>query len=429
CVGCCTPDRLSKHTLLQKKRENRHVDLIWRGIRALQGHHNRDYVLQTRSMSMLKIALVTNHPPPFRIPIYQKIGRTADIALQAIFCSAREPNRQWDVPYMSFDHVFLKERFVQRGSNFIHNNPDVLAALKRLAPSVIITTGFNPTFLYAFAYAIAKGIPHVPMTDGTDVSEKSLSAWHKALRRLVYSRSCAFIAASYGGLRLYKSYGVEPERCFQSCLCIDNAAYADMPECEEKKFDLIFCGRMVQEKNPMFALGVAEGVAHRLGRRVSILFVGTGEQREAVRAQAARLPELVSAEFHGHATQHELPALYHSARIFLFPTLRDVWGVVANEACAAELPIIVSPHSGVVDELVQNGENGFVCPLNPSLWADRAAALLVGDDTYRRFARRSRALASRYTFEHAAAGVIDACRYATGERRPDRRAHPRREAG
>ena len=60
--------------------------------------------------------------------------------------------------------------------------------------------------------------------------------------------------------------------------------------------------------------------------------------------------------FHGFAAQRELPDLYRSAKVFLFPTLADVWGVVANEACAAGLPVIVSPHAGVAGELVRDDD-------------------------------------------------------------------------
>jgi glycosyltransferase involved in cell wall biosynthesis len=378
---------------------------------------------------MPKIALITNHPPPFRIPIYEKIGSTPGVDLQAIFCSAREPNRQWELPPLAFNHVFLKERFVTRGSNFIHNNPDVFSVLTRLAPDVIITTGFNPTFLYAFVHAMVKGIAHVPMTDGTEASEKALSGWHKALRRFVYSRSQAFIAASYGGLRLYKNYGVSADRVFQSCLCIDNDAYARKTDIDEKKYDLAFCGRIVQEKNPLFALQVAEGVARKLGRKTRILFIGTGEQEQETKADAARKSALVEATFHGHAGQDELPALYRSAYVFLFPTARDVWGVVANEACAAGLPIIVSPHAGVAGELVVDGDNGFICDLHADQWVERAALLLTDDAMYRKCAERSMALVSRYTFEHAAAGIVDACRYAVNERHTEKLKAAGRKAG
>lgn len=372
-----------------------------------------------KGTKMLRIALITNHPPPFRIPIYHKVARTPDVDLQVIFCSPREPNRQWDLPPMQFNHSFLKEHFVQRGSNFIHNNPDVLWKLKQIAPDVIVTTGFNPTHLYAFAYAVLRGIPHVPMTDGTDQSEQALSRVHRMIRKLVYARSQAFLSASFGGRRLYENYGIAAERCFQSCLCTDNAAFLQEVPSVEKAYDMIFCGRIVEDKNPLFTLDVAEGVAKKLQRKVRVLFVGTGEQEELTKQEAAQRSGLVDVVFHGHAAQHELPALYRSARLFMFPTAHDAWGVVANEACAAGLPTIVSPHAGVAGELVVDGENGFVCELDRKVWIERTALLLSNDALYERFARRSFALVGGYTFDHAAAGFVDACRYAVGNHHPE----------
>lgn len=378
---------------------------------------------------MLRIAMITNHPPPFRIPVYHKVAKAAGIDLRLVFCSPREPNRQWDVPPMNFRHVFLKENFVTRGSNFIHNNPDVISALKQIAPDVIVTTGFNPTHLYAFGYAVLRGIPHVPMTDGTDASEQVLSQWHAWIRRIVYARSRTFIAASHGGLRLYQNYGIPAERCFQSCLCTDNDAFIRTVPEEPRRFDLIFCGRIVDEKKPLFTLEVAARVATRLNRKISLLYVGTGEQEDRVKEEASRLSDKVETVFHGHAAQDELPQLYRSARIFLFPTVHDAWGVVANEACAAGLPIIVSPHAGVVGELVIDGDNGFVCNLDVNRWTDRVALLLGNEALYQRFSRRSSAIVANYTFDHAANGIIDACRHAIGAANADRLDEAQRKCG
>ena len=86
--------------------------------------------------------------------------------------------------------------------------------------------------------------------------------------------------------------------------------------------------------------------------------------------------------------------------------------MVANEACAAGLPILVSPHAGVAGELELNGENGFICDLDVSLWADRAMLLLTQPDIYRKFSDRSRSLVSKYTFEEASSGIVTACRFA-----------------
>lgn len=391
-------------------------------VKELKPHSGR-----SGSGPVLRIALVTNHPPPFRIPIYERIAQAPGVELHAVFCSEREPNREWELPPLRFNHVFLKERFVARGTNYIHNNPDVLTALSRIAPDVIVTTGFNPTFLYAFGYSVIRNVPHVPMTDGTNISEAALSRWHRAVRRIVYARSRAFIAASLGGLRLYADYGIPRESSFLSCLCIDNDAYAantgGADEVPQKLYDLMFCGRIVADKNPLFALQVADGLATRLGRRTSILFVGSGEQEAELNAMADKLALRVDVTVNGHAQQHELPALYASARVFLFPTARDVWGVVANEACAAGLPVIITPEAGVAGELVLDGENGFVCGLDLSQWIDRAELLLANDALYQRFSARSLNLVSGYSFDHAADGIIQACLHATGRRHDDNDAY------
>jgi len=366
---------------------------------------------------MLRVAIIANKVTPYRVPVFQRMSRMSDVILHAIFCTEREPNRLWDLPNLGFNHTFLRQRFISLRGRYIHYNLDVLQSLQRFTPDVVVTAGFNPTHLYAFGYAKMKGLGHVPMTDGTDVSEKSLSTVHRSVRKFVYARSSAFVSASAGGQRLYGSYGIPSERCFKSCLCIDNEAFSPRKQQVEKRFDFIFSGRIEQIKNPLFALGVAKETAKRLGRKTSILFIGAGSLEEIVKRAAAKSADLITAEFHGFAAQSELPTKYKSARIFLFPTQWDPWGVVVNEACASGLPIITSPHGGIAGELVRDRENGFICELDVMQWADRAATLLTQTAIWEGFSRRSLALVSDYTYDNAAKGLAEACRYSVSENR------------
>jgi glycosyltransferase involved in cell wall biosynthesis len=359
---------------------------------------------------MIKIAIVTNCPAPYRIPVYQRVAQVPGIELQVIFCCEREPNRLWNLPALKFKHAFLRDRFITWKERYIHNNLDVLSSLQQFAPDVIVTDGFNPTHLYAFGYAKIKGLVHVVMTDGTDVSEVALSALHRIARRFVYAHSSAFIFASNGGKKLFESYGVPADRCYKSALCVDNDKFFPRRQgAEQKPFDFMFCGRIEAVKNPHFALEVAREVAIRLGRKIHILYVGDGSQQQDVRNAAAKCAELVHAEFNGFALQQELPSLYRSARIFLFPTQWDPWGVVANEACAAGLPVIVSPEAGAAGELVRNGENGFICELDLAQWTERAVLLLSHPNLLAKFSERSLTVVQEYTFENAAAGILAAC--------------------
>ena len=368
------------------------------------------------TLTMLKIALVVNEPPPYRIPIFNLIAATPGIQLQVIFFCRREPNRLWDLPPLAFDHVFLKERIRTVNGRYIHNNRDVLQALSRFDPDVVIGNGFNPTHLYAQVWTRFKHRQYVPMTDGTVESEQALSQVHKRLRRFTYARSPAFIAASNGGVALYRSYGVPGERCFRSCLCVDNARFNPSWVSQPKVYDFLFCGRIEAAKSPEFALQVARQTGRLLGRKIRMLFVGSGSDEPATKALANALSADVETDFHGFASQAALPALYQSARLFLFPTRADVWGVVANEACAAGLPVLVSPHAGVADELIINGRNGFVCELNSVLWATRAAYLLRDEKRLRTFGDRSLLLVDQYRFDLAAQGIMAACKSAIQER-------------
>lgn len=363
----------------------------------------------------MRIALISNEPPPYRIPVFKLIAQELGVELLVIFCCRREPNRLWDLPPFEFPHTFLKEKIVTRHGRYIHNNPDVISVLRRYSPDVVVTDGFNPTHLYAFAYAAMMRRAHVAMTDGTDQSEKSLSIIHRTVRRIVYARSHAYVAASEGGYRLFRQYGVDADDVFKSCLCIDNSKFsysATNATFEDKRFDFMFSGRLEDVKNPLFAIDVAVEASKLLRRRVSILFAGSGSMDNVVKAYAAARTQWIDASFHGFAAQSELPFLYQLARIFLFPTLWDPWGVVANEACAASLPVIVSPNAGVAGELVRDRQNGFVCSLDADVWAANATALLSDPKLYRRFADASGEAVLDYTYRSAADGLINACRHA-----------------
>lgn len=354
-----------------------------------------------------KVALVTNMPAPYRLPVFEMVAAAPEIELCVFFCSETEPDRKWKLKKGQYKQVFLREKFITYRGRFIHVNPDIWRRLDEFKPDAVITTGFNPTYLIAYAYARLRGARHIAMTDGTFDSEKTLSAIHRRVRKVVYAGSRAFIGASDGAFALYRSYGIDSRAIFKSHLCADNLNFVRAPS-SEKRYDFIFSGRFVPVKNPMFAIEVVRKVAQKLGRPVTILFVGSGEMEDTMRAAAGALSPEIESVFWGFASQEELPALYRSARVFLFPTLWDPWGVVANEACAAGLPVLISPHAGAAGELVRNEENGFVLALNSDSWANAAARLLSEEALYESMSANSTQFVSEYNFENSARGILDA---------------------
>jgi len=361
----------------------------------------------------MRVALITNVPAPYRVPTFNRLAKKEGIEFRVLFCAERYPGSKWDYGKIEFEHMFLKENFYRKpgdDSEIIHNNPDVFGSLRKFRPDVVVTTGFNPTMLYAAFYTILFRKKHVALSDGTISSEQGLSWVHKAVRHIVYRYTSGFIGASSQTGKLFSAYSVDEKSIFISPLCVDNEIFKKYVG-KEKEYDLLYCGRLVERKNPLFIVQVLRKLREAHGMEPSILFVGSGPLEEPTRKQLVSL-RLERFRFQGFVPQSELPALYASARIFLFPTLMDPWGVVVNEACASGMPVIASPHAGASNELVVDGVNGYVCELRVDLWAERIAGLLRDENLYETFRSGSFRLVAPYTFDAAAEGILQAVKSA-----------------
>lgn len=360
--------------------------------------------------STINAVIVTNVPPPYRIPVWRLASQAKGINLELVFCAQPHIDTSVSPDDYGFTSHFLGGRYKIMDSRFSHSDLGVWRLLNRLRPDVVVTTGYIPTFLFAFAWAVAHRVPHIAMTDGTYNSEKSLTWLHRLVRRIVLRFSATFVGASEGSRELFLAYRVAEDKIHLSYLCTDNNRFC-LPA-PASMADFIFCGRFIALKRPLFALEVAKETAIRLARRVSINFVGSGEMEAQMRNYAAEISDFVDCRFLGYAAQAELPQRYADAKLFLFPTENDTWGVVANEACAAGLPVIVSPHAGVATELVVDGVNGFVRALDVKLWVDAAVQLLDDEGLYQSFSANSRQLVSKYSYQNSANGLVSAIRQA-----------------
>ena len=362
------------------------------------------------AVTKIKVALLTNVPAPYRVPVWRRLAQMPDIDLELIFCAKPHIDKQTDLSDYGFKMHFLTANYVIMQRRFMHIDTQIWSLLNQVQPDVLITTGYIPTFLFGFFWALKHKVAHIVMTDGTKNSEAVLTTIHRLVRRFVFKHSQAFIGACEGSRALYRDYDIPDEKIYLSYLCADNENF--LTTRASKNSDFIFCGRFIAHKQPLFALQVAKEVAIRLGRKTSISFVGQGDLETELQSYAEQIKQWVDCYFPGYATQSELPQRYAEAKIHLFPSEWDPWGVVANEACASGLPTIVSPFPGVVGELLIDGYNAYVCDLNLELWTEAAVKLLNEDALYQTFSTNSRLSVEKYNYDNSALGLFNAIKHA-----------------
>ena len=113
---------------------------------------------------------------------------------------------------------------------------------------------------------------------------------------------------------------------------------------------------------------------------------------------------LDNVQFVGFRKKDALQDYYRAADLFVLPTREDIWGLVVNEAMANALPVITTDRCVAGLELVQNGVNGYIVPVEdvPAL-AEKINAVLADDALRAAMAQAGLAAIAPYTIENMAA--------------------------
>lgn len=367
-------------------------------------------------MELSRLAILYQHMSPTRVPVFDALHHMLSDRMQVFYPTALEGDRdkQWSVqarhPYrllrarsLSYTLFSLKR--------YVHFNPDIYAALREYDPACVIIYNFHPTALLAWVYTRIHRKQFIVATDGCLKSDRKNSPLHPFIRRAVIPTAVAAIGTSRGSLDLFNRYADFDGRYFNCYLCADNARFAPFRN-HPREYDVMFAGQFIDRKMPHFFVDV---VAEMLKSKpdVSAVMLGDGPLREEV---LARLDGLgVRYRYAGFVPMDEVPSVYGSARLFLFPSKLDAYGVVANEALAVGTPVISNDEPGAAGEVILHDQTGYILPLNPKIWAEYALRLLRTKELYRRISDAGFAHVQKYTFRAAAEGLKQSFEYALAQ--------------
>lgn len=145
------------------------------------------------------------------------------------------------------------------------------------------------------------------------------------------------------------------------------------------KVDLIAIGRLLPHKKIDMLLD-SVALLRASGLPVTCRIIGDGPMREDLHAQAKRLGIEEAVEFrHDIWEQKEVYALVKAARVAVFPTTREGFGIAILEAIACGLPVVTtSAPDNLAQYLVAQSSIGVVCAPRADVIADTLRTLLTG---------------------------------------------------
>jgi glycosyltransferase involved in cell wall biosynthesis len=407
----------------------------------------------------IRLTAVLVHPVQYYAPWFRQIAAECpEIDLTVVYATEPTPEQQgvgfgraftWDVPLT--DGYRCQVVRPARPEDGLHSGsfrgvdvPGIGEAVLATRPDVALIPGwYSVTLLRAIRACRRAGVPVLYRGDSNLASAPSglkRLAW-RARTRLRLRAYDGYLATGTRSREYLESFGIRPERLFDSPHCVDNDLFArqaaPFQTAEGRRaarealglaadaFVVLFAGKLDPVKRPLDLVHALRF----LGPGAQLLMVGGGELEAECRRAAAALGVAESVVWAGFLNQTEMARAYAAADGLALPSASETWGLVVNEAMATGLPCVVSDRVGCAPDLVIPGETGEVFPAGDAGDREALARAIERVRTGPDRGPACRARAAAHSFAAATAGLLAACRHADGVRRKAPLAPPRRGAG
>jgi len=365
--------------------------------------------------------IVSDIPTPWREPVFERVFKSLAGAIEVVYFKNNETRRLWNFKLGAFPKTILRAITLRMGETERFFNPGIIPLLLRRRPSVAVVFASikDPSGWVTVVLCRLLGVKIALLDDSWLGRDRGIGRLRQCARRLMYNVfGDAFIGTSRRTLEMYRHYngGISSGQCFLSHLVADNEYFEErLAERQpERQFDVMFSGRVVKVKNPVFFAQVCAGIKARLGR-CRVLIIGEGDAGLKAQMKEIFSQGDVSAEFAGFIPHASLPDYYAQSRLLLLPTSGDCWGVVINEAMIAGTPVITTEWTAAAGELVLHEQNGCVLPLDVEAWVSAASELLSCDSKWRSFSQCARRTVKEFNYDRAATGILEAFQYLSGK--------------
>jgi glycosyltransferase involved in cell wall biosynthesis len=162
---------------------------------------------------------------------------------------------------------------------------------------------------------------------------------------------------------------------------------------------------------------LVRAVAAAQDARLVLLLSGSGPEREHLASLASELGvRLVLLE---DIPWERIVERYVVADVFALLSRHEPWGVVVNEAAACGLPLVLSDRVGAAYDLLENGRNGALVPVDDVAAAADAIRALVADPERRRaMGAASREIVGSWGYEPSIENLMRVLRRVAGRQEP-----------
>lgn len=335
--------------------------------------------LQNRGVAVLYLNFGPYHVA--RLRAIAAALRPFNCRVEAIELSAVEKQYPWRVSRQSEPfgwHTLFPDREVE-SLTAREQTAAITSLLAKLTPASVVIPGWSHPFLRG-ALSWCRKSSAISVLCGDSTANTGLKGWQPAKRpwykelvkRWMIRGADAAQASGEECRQYFATLGIPRDRIFLKYDVVDNAYFARIAD--ETRRDaahwrqnlavpdnfFFYPARMLEVKNHPRLLDAYRAYLKRVGDRAwGLVMVGSGPDEKIVDERIAALAS-PNVQRKSYAQIEDVARYYGLASALLFPSWKETWGLIVNEAEAAGLPIVISSGCTANEHLMRDGENGFV---------------------------------------------------------------------
>jgi glycosyltransferase involved in cell wall biosynthesis len=369
-----------------------------------------------RSSSRLKVVLLTNGFTPNRVPLWNALGRLCDLTI--VLLSPTEKRREWE---LSLEEIAPDVRIAGAKQFYFYKMEwslnlaflSVFKILDELMPQAVIVGGFeSPGYWAANSWARKKRVPIVLWMGSTLLSSRTVgNPIVGFIKRQFVTRCDAYYTYSRSASEYLQHFGAPADRIVTG---INHTNAEHFLACERigpfESCALLYVGRLISLKG---VVELFKALALLTDLPWTLTIAGDGELRSVLTKDAERYGFADRISWKSYIQQRDLNTVYRRADLLLMPSLKEVWGLVVNEALMSGVYVIGSNRAAASLELIKSGVNGEIVEPEP-VALERAIRKAIKRAPFQR--RSIRETISHVTAEGEAAKISHAIDLACGLR-------------
>ncbi|HAN78509.1 MAG TPA: glycosyl transferase family 1 [Bacteroidales bacterium] len=316
---------------------------------------------------MNRLAIISTHPIQYNVPFFRKLAELSTIEVKVFYTYSQSEQGftdpgfgkvlDWNIPLLDgyqFEFVENKASKPSNRSFFGINCPELIEKINTFNPNAILIYGWNFKAHFEAMRYFKNKVPVWFRGDSHLLDEKPglKTLLRRILLRFVYKHiDLAFFVGS-SNYDYYLAHGLKPNQLAFAPHAIDNEYFTSKlnPQASIKlrtdlkiapiDFVVLFAGKFEPKKNPNLILDAAAKMPY-----IKFILAGSGILENELKNNAVGLTNISFLPFQ---SQPEMPILYGSADVFVYPSVGpgETWGLAVNEALACKLPVIISNRVG-----------------------------------------------------------------------------------